>query len=88
MRVRNMRSPNGNNVPNQFIIYTDDGACYFQSYNTIIVKNTGSKTILDVNYWDYSNTTGKYRNIFLGESKKETERKIKCGIYKLEDLNK
>ena len=30
--------------------------------------------------WDYSMTTGKYRNQFLGEDKKETQRKIKEGI--------
>jgi len=42
---------------------------------------------LDVNYWDYSKTTSKYRNEFLGESTKETKAKIKSGEYKLADLN-
>jgi len=36
---------------------------------------------------DYSVTTGKYRNQFLGETKKETEAKIKSGEYILTDLN-
>ena len=35
---------------------------------------------------DYSVTTGKYRNQFLGETKKETEAKIKSGEYILTDL--
>ena len=42
---------------------------------------------LDKDYWDYSTTTGKYRNIFLGESKKETQLKINNGVYKLDNLN-
>ncbi len=63
---------------------------YFQSYSSMIVKKVyglNPKTYLDVNKWDYSKTTGKYRNKFLGESKKETEAKIKSGEYELVDLN-
>ena len=45
------------------------------------------KTFLDKTYWNYSVTTGKYRNQFLGETKKETEAKIKSGEYILTDLN-
>jgi len=89
VKVENMTSSNGNDVPNQFIIKTKDGI-YFQSYDSIIVfiRNKDRKIFLDKNYWDYSKTTGKYRNLFLGEIKKETEEKIKAGIYKLKDLNK
>jgi len=42
---------------------------------------------LDEVYWDCSKTTGKYRNLFLREDKKETENKIKDGVYKLVNLN-
>ena len=42
---------------------------------------------LDENKWDYSVTTGKYRNIFLNETEKETEAKIKSGEYILSNLN-
>ena len=90
MKIRNMQSPNGNDVPNQFII-EDGNAVYYQSYDSIIVKKTFGaecRIVLDEKYWNYSKTTGKYRNIFLGESKAETERKIAEGIYKLENLNK
>ena len=46
------------------------------------------KTIyLDKHYWDYSATTDIYRNIFLNETKKETEKKIKLGEYILTNLN-
>jgi len=33
-------------------------------------------------------STGKYRNIFLNETKKETEKKIKDGTYVLTNLNR
>jgi hypothetical protein len=74
-------------VRNQFILLSDKGE-YFQSYSSIIVfRPLDGKIQLDVNYWDYSVTTGKYRNQFLGETKKETEAKIKSGEYILTDLN-
>ncbi len=73
-------------VKNQFIITTDD-ATFFQSYQSIIVKRKGGQITLDRDKWDYSETTGKYRNLFLGETKAETEKKIKAGIYALDDLN-
>lgn len=90
MRVSNMTSQNGNEVPNQFII-EDDNTRVFQSYRSIIVRIThkdGRRMVeLDRDRWDYSKTTGKYRNQFLGEDKKTTERKIASGEYLLSDLN-
>jgi hypothetical protein len=85
-KVQNMVSNRGNKIANQFIIYTDTGSI-FQSYNSTIVKIDGENTYLDKTYWNYSKTTGKYRNIFLNESKKDTENKIKTGQYILTDLN-
>lgn len=84
--VRNMESANGNDVPNQFIIDGHDFQA-FQSYSSIIVLKKGGNIYLDANKWDYSTTTGKYRNMYLGEDKRETERKIKLGAYILADLN-
>ena len=74
-------------VKNQFIIETK-GAILFQSYDSVICMNKNGQMYLDEYYWDYSATTGKYRNIFLGESKQETEKKIKSKEYKLTNLNK
>jgi len=72
-------------VKNQFIIETEK-AIIFQSYQSIIaVKNRDTGKITLGAHWDYSNTTGKYRNIFLGEKKKETEEKIKKGIYTIDE---
>ena len=88
MKVYNLESAKGNKIANQFEIYTDKGR-YFQSYNSIIVFiNKKGQVYLDEYYWDYSTTTGKYRNIFLRDSGiKETREKIEKGIYKLKNLN-
>jgi hypothetical protein len=85
-KVKQFEGRNGA-VKNQFILKTNKGT-YFQSYDSMIAFKPLSGAIqLDATYWDYSVTTGKYRNLFLGESKKETEAKIKSGEYILTDLN-
>jgi len=100
MKVRNMTSNRtGRAIPNQFII-TEHGRGSlgnflrretFQSYDSIIAIVTTwpceETVVLDIDKWDCSKTTGKYRNQFLGETKKETEKKIKSGEYKLVNLN-
>ena len=78
---------NINERPNQFLIVTPD-AHYFQSYRSIIaMRDNEGKIYLDKNYWDYSTTTGKYRNIFLNENKHLTQKKINSNVYSLVDLN-
>jgi len=71
---------------NQFIIYTDKGE-YFQSYNSIIAFRGKDRIELDQKYWEYSKTTGRYRNSFLNEGINETRKKIQSGEYKLVNLN-
>jgi hypothetical protein len=87
MRVENMTNSRGNKVKNQFCIQ-DNGFIYFQSYDSIIAKKEveGNNITLDRTYWDYSTTTGRFRNIFLGENMAETRKKIASGEYKLDDL--
>ena len=85
-QVENMRSSNGNAVANQFII-TDGNKMVFQSYGSVICVKDGCNVILDSRYWDYSQTTGKYRNQFLGETKADTQKKIDSGVYTLANLN-
>lgn len=98
MKVKNMTGSKGNKVANQFIIegctihfdgwddYTEGDM--FQSYKSnIVFKSPESGIFLDKNYWDYSVTTSKYRNQFLGETKKETQAKINDGTYILCNLN-
>ncbi len=86
MKIKNLTSPRGNDVPNQFQIETPN-AIYLQSYDSIIAKKEGGNTYLDETYWNYSRTTSKYRSLFLGESTKETQQKINNGVYILTDLN-
>ena len=87
VRVENMKGNTGKAVTNQFLIYTSEGV-YFQSYNSIIAfKPFDGKIQLDANYWDYSKTSGRYRNNFLQETKAQTKRKIESGEYVLADLN-
>ena len=87
MKVKNITNNAGRDIPNQFILENEKGT-YFQSYKSIIIfwPYTG-KIQLDEYYWDYSKTTGRYRNQFLGETKKETEKKIKSGENILTNLN-
>jgi hypothetical protein len=92
IRVRNCDSVSSyGTVRNQFIItvHTKKGRKQiFQSYNsTIAVIDENHQVWLDKYKWDYSTTTGKYRNQFLGENIAETRKKIKSGEYKLADLN-
>ena len=84
--VRNMTSNNGNDILNQFLIQTNKGLV-FQSYDSIIAATMNDKTYLDSDKWDYSVTTGKYRNQFWKETQKETQAKIDSGEYELVNLN-
>jgi len=75
-------------APNQFVVVTENGK-YFQSYNSKIcfIPNDGSPIQLDRSKWDFSKTTSKYRNQFLGEDTKTTQKNIDNGTYILTDLN-
>ena len=89
MKVRNLRSSKGNRIVNQFEIYDyENNVAYFQSYDAIIVKiEPDGQVWLDANYWDYSKTTSKYRNVFLGNTTKDCRENIENGTYKLKNLN-
>ena len=92
IKAENMTSSKGNLVPNQFIIRDNEhDKIYFQSYDSIIAmidyNSDGGKVYLDKKYWNYSRTTGKYRNDFLNESLAETKKKINSGEYTLIHLN-
>jgi len=78
--VKNIINDKWTSIPNQFIIYFEYGTV-FQSYNSIIaIKYNDGKTIIGKNY-KYSKTTGKYRNIYLNETLKKTDMKIKYKVY-------
>lgn len=98
VKVKNMTSPRtGAPVANQFVL-TDTNKSggtrhRFQSYDsTIAIKSFDVLSdrwyiTLDATYWNYSKTTSKYRNEFLNETTKETQKKIDNGEYFLDDLN-
>ena len=88
MKVSNMYSNNGNQVPNQFIIESGNKTV-FQSYKTIVAVKENGKVTLDSNALGYSNTTLKYLKQFLNtnESKKSLYEKIESGFYNTSDLN-
>ena len=88
-----MQNRMGRPVVNQFIIKQIDGEIertIFQSYKSIVAMKVDNgdtyQIYLDNDTWDYSSTTGRYRNVFLGEDIDETRKKIKSGEYKLVDL--
>ena len=68
MKVYNMTSPRtGREIANQFII-EDGSRVVFQSYNSMIAEiDKRTRTIKIGADWDYSRTTGKYRNAFFNE---------------------
>jgi hypothetical protein len=79
----------GREVANQFII-TDGRKTLFQSYDSPIVEIDRIENIITVyRDWDYSMTTGKYRNQFMSNegfsamaSKKGFEEYLKIGEIK------
>lgn len=71
LKVQNVYN-NGRNVPNQFeIYYENDNKHYkvFQSYSSMILKYENGILIEIGKDWDYSRTTGKYRNLISGMKK-------------------
>lgn len=91
MRVENMTSARGNVVPNQFVI-TDGNRQTFQSYESTIIDVIYPCKIINIGRnWNYSVTTGKYRNLFFKDyadgslyglhDKKTLEKAIKDGEY-------
>ena len=78
----------GRQIPNQIKIFLENGVL-FESYGSKIAfcpYDSTEKTRLDTHYWNYSQTTGKYRNEFLNEGIAETRKKIKSGEYELVSL--
>ena len=79
LKVKNIEN-NDRNVPNQFLIsYEENGKNYevFQSYSSMILKWENGLIIEVGSDWDYSRTSGKYRNLLTGMNKKEFEKMLK-----------
>lgn len=93
--VEQMTSRSGNVVPNQTILSDMTGRT-FVSYGSKIVYQSKDRAsdglpleiIVDENYWDYSRTTGKYRNEFMNMGVQDVRDYIKEGRIKLGNLNR
>ena len=73
LEVQNVKN-NGREVPNQFeIFYKENNKHYkiFKSYDSMIIKWENGRIIEVGKDWDYSRTTGKYRNLLTNTTKKE-----------------
>ena len=67
LKVENIIGRSDRAVANQFVIIdTDKNKVMFQSYESPIVEiDNNNNTITIYEDWDYSQTTGRYRNIFM-----------------------
>lgn len=67
MKVYPFRSENGKAISNQYVI-VDNNRYVFQSYDSIIAEiDFGQRVITLSDKWDFSRTTGKYRNKFFAD---------------------
>lgn len=82
MKVQNMVNNNGNKVENQFILISEEFEI-FQSYDSIIAKKYNSGLVELSEHYDYSKTTMKYLNLFLGHNIQVTRDRIDSGAYKV-----
>ena len=93
--VEQMTSRSGNVVPNQTILSDMTGKT-FVSYGSKIVYQSKDRAsdglpleiIVDENYWDYSRTTGKYRNEFMNMGVQDVRDHIKEGRIQVGTLNR
>lgn len=72
---------------NTEVFRNKDGSESCRSYNVIIAKKQNGNVYLDGRYYDYSVTTAKHLNKFLGHCMADTRAKIKSGEYILTNLN-
>lgn len=88
-KVTQFINANGRPVANHHVIEGDDGSRSLQSYQSIVVKiDADGQVFLDEGTWNYSSTTSKHRNHFLGETTKDTQKKIDSKDYIITNLNK
>lgn len=59
MKIKNLAN-------NQIVVIEDNGKETFFSYGTIIATKENEIITLDEKYWNFSKTTSKYLNQFLG----------------------
>lgn len=84
LEINNMVSNAGNNIANQYEvnIYTEKGLFQaFYSYKSLIAIKVGGEIIVITHNYNYSKTTGKYRNAFLNMNLKTLDKYIKENMH-------
>ena len=84
MIINNMKSNKERTVPNQYVIRLNN-CSVFQSYATVIAIHDYDldEVYLNKEYYNYSKTTSRYRNKYLGLNTKQIEQKIKSKEFVL-----
>jgi len=67
-------------VNNKNMYISTDGNI-LKSYNKIIAVKKGGQIYLNADYYDFSTTTSRHRNQFLGVNAKEFNENMKKGRY-------
>ena len=78
LRVQNVKIK-GSEISNQFeIFYSENNKHFkiFQSYGRMVIKWENGIIVEVGSDWDYSRTTGKYRNMLTRTNKKEFEKML------------
>lgn len=62
-------------------MYISTDGNILKSYNKIIAAKKGGQIYLNADYHDFSKTTARHRNLFLGVNAKEFNENMKKGCY-------
>ena len=97
IKVIELHAREGKPMRNQYVLRCTDGD-YLQSYDSIIafiparygdaIVIGDGKIKLDPEYYNYSQTTAKARDIFLQIDRETFKKNLEAGIYIMESLNK
>jgi hypothetical protein len=85
--IRFLKTKQGNDAINQFVVTLNNGDNYFISYSSVIAKISNGVVMLDAYYWDFSVATKFYLAQFLGYGVAEIRKRIKNNEIKLVNLN-
>lgn len=70
---------------NQVIVEIGPGSYFFQSYQSVVAARIRGKVYVDKGTYDYSRTTSKWRNRFLGMDNAEFNRQLNSGEIQIVD---
>lgn len=84
VKVYNLQTSGGNPAPEQLVHVLEDGTEMFFSYTTKIAERSPNGKLTLTPSWNFSQTTGKFRNKFTGLTLAETRRGIADGTITLE----